>query len=651
MYANLTQKYTYFHFNSAAFKKEFDNSFLSNGFVLKIRLNELPQDNQVLFNAGGFLLSFVRKKANDENVFTVTEKADRVWLYQDDDGYVSLLEMQASFSDGEKTREIVCDLVLKLFDVTKKDGYFVYDGVRFFWAYDGETANQEYPFGEPVKKDERFIDARLGNIELAPITAMQEEEKVETKRANMAFYSPRGYNCWAGDVVNYYKDGVYHLLYFHDRHHHHSRFGAGAHTMYHLTTKDFINWEDHGALIKLDKQWKTVGTGTMFFHQGKYYYSHGFHTSRMVKVEQTGSKLLQERATENVVCGATYEEIEKAGLYPSGANYVVSNDGIHFEMGNYQFHLAENPSVYVEPDGTLTMYAGYGGGDIWKADTVQGPWKKDGNFFINQSLMQPSTECPSKFELNGYQYLLVGGTGYFKTEKDGTEFHDEAIKGYDVYDGMFVPMVAKTDGGRLLYGGWLNGYGWASVIVQRELIQGENGRLFMRWLSELAPKKEELEEVSGFVMQEENSYYFEADVKPCQNGKVGIRLVGEEDCQLCLDSEQETIQISKIEKQAVFAPAIKPLHEEILNGANKKDVQTSHYLSEDFCLPKADCLKNSYKVKMIIYYEKKLGGVIIDAEIGGKRTLVSNRVEKRFKTLSWVTEQAELSNAKLYQIK
>ena len=42
--------------------------------------------------------------------------------------------------------------------------------------------------------------------------------------------------------------------------------------MRHLTTKDFLQWIDHGPVTEVAAQWQTVGTGTMFFHKGKYYY-------------------------------------------------------------------------------------------------------------------------------------------------------------------------------------------------------------------------------------------------------------------------------------------------------------------------------------------------------------------------------------------
>ena len=266
---------------------------------------------------------------------------------------------------------------------------------------------------------------------------------------------------------------------------------------------------------------------------------------------------------------------------------------------------------------------------------------------MNASPLKPSTECPSKFELNGYTYLLVGGTGFWQTEKNGTEFFDAAKDGYDIYDGMFVPMVTKTDDNRLIYGGWLRGYGWGSFIVHRELIQGENGRLYMRWLPELAPSADELEEVAGFETDERTSYYYEAEISPKRNAKVCLRFKGETDSAIYLDSEKERVQISGIEKDETFPKEILPLYERV----KVEDVPHKPDVYGDFTLGRVEQLKDKYKLRVIVRYEKKFDCAVIDAEIGGKRTLTSIRVNSRFKGLSLTTKNATVESEKLYKVK
>ena len=643
------QKYS---FNRQEFSQKNTALDFSHGVAFYFAFENLPQTNErtVLFKVNGFELSFVRKDAKNKESFTATQKADRVWLYQDEDGFVSLLEMKAYFLSpySDTPKEMICDLPVKLFQPTKSGVYFVYDGVSFFWVYNGEKVNVDYPFGSPVCGGDFFVTPFLHDWGIAPLTAMTIQKERVTETINMAFYSPHGYNRWAGDVVNFYKDGVYHLLYFHDVHHHNSRWGGGAHTMYHLTTQDFLHWEEHGEILPLNQPWKSVGTGTMFFYKGKYYYAHGFHTDRVIPTEKTGSAWLRKQNSEHEMHGISHRELENLNLFPSGANFLVSDDGIHFQEGEFQFHVAENPSIYATADNTLTMYAGYGSNGIWTATDVKGPWIRQDDFLLDSSPVRPSTECPCRFSLNGYTYLLIGGTGYWKTDKNQTQLHDEAKNGYDVYDGLFVPMATKTENDRLIYAGWALGYGWGSFITHRELIQGENGRLYMRWLPELAPKTNELEEVDGFSMEKGCSYYFEAYIVPKKDGKVCLRFVGNKDCAIVLDSKKETVQISEVEKNEQYPPYIQPLY---IRANSKDGVPHRPTIFGDFTLGRVETIQNEYKIRVIAYYEKKFDSVTIDAEIGEKRTLFSNRVETNFSKLAWSSERATVTKAKLYKIK
>ena len=47
------------------------------------------------------------------------------------------------------------------------------------------------------------------------------------------------------DVVVYYKDGLFHLLYLFDRNHHGKPWDAEPHIFHHMTTRDLVNWVDH----------------------------------------------------------------------------------------------------------------------------------------------------------------------------------------------------------------------------------------------------------------------------------------------------------------------------------------------------------------------------------------------------------------------
>lgn len=653
MIKKLNERYTFFHFEDNKF---YDLSLIKSydeGFVLKFLFNTNFDSNYiVVLKTPGFELTYHKKNINDRNEFTHSESVDRVWLYGDKD-YVDLLEMKMNFicPYTNVEREMVVELILNKFPLNKEI-YFVYNVTELFWVYDGEVINSNNPYGNVKISDcDFYVSEFIKECKVCDISNINTSIVEHTIDKNMAYYSPRGYNTWIGDVVNFYKDGIYHIICFRDRHHHSSRWGGGAHTMHHLTTKDFITWTEHGELIKLDEQWKSVGTGTMFYHNGKYYFTHGWHTSRMIPVQKTSRSMFEEPYLSDTFTSVTYDEILDKNLYPSGATYLVSSDGINFTPSNIQFHIAENPSVFVTSDNKLVMYAGYGSDGCWVADEIKGPWQKMGNLEMASGKMNPSTECPSMFEHNGYKYLIAGRTGYWMTQKDSNEFYDAAILGYDIYDGLFVPMATKDNKERIIYSGWLNGYGWGSVMIHRELFQGDDGRLYMRWLSDLAPTYDELEEVSELTIEKNKSYYFEADIQCDFNGKIALIFSGNKDSVLYLDAEEEIIQVSNKEKDELFPNKIAPAYKFVCEGKFIHEIADIHYNSRNFSIGKADNLVGEYKIKVMIYYEEKFDSYIIDAEIGGKRTIISNRVEEYFNKISWNTLNANIHNAKIYKVK
>ncbi len=450
--------------------------------------------------------------------------------------------------------------------------------------------------------------------------------------------------------MNFYHDGVYHLMFLHDRHHHGSRFGGGAHSVRHFTTVDFCDFTEQPPLVEIEADFQSAGTGTMLFHNGKYYFTYGLHTSRMIPYEHTGSRLIgEDPQAEQRILPVTYARIKKEGLYPSGANYLVSEDGVHFKSGERIFHISENPSVYPDENGGLFMFGGYGSSGIWRAKGFDGEWVRDGEAAVPQSPLEPSTECPSMFSKNGYQYLLMGFTGFFRTDRNGTAYHDEAIRGFDLYDGLCVPMVTKTDGGRLILAGWVgNGEKWGSVIVHRELIQGEDGRLFMKWLPELQPRTDGLQPIgtdfAQLSIEERASHYFEMDVEANESTELLVRFGGETEAVLCIDSKEKTAQINGSEERLL------PLYELIMQSKGDKRSENIHRRGINFAIGQIDTVQTPYKLKIHLHYEPKSDSAYLDCEIGERRTIVSNRQSQRFTKVSLEIKNGRIKSSVAYEL-
>lgn len=84
-----------------------------------------------------------------------------------------------------------------------------------------------------------------------------------------------------------------------------------------------------------------------------------------------------------------------------------------------------------------------------------------------------------------------------------------------------------------------------------------------------------------------------------------------------------------------------------LDLTKEKDVPKN---SVDFTIANVDTIMNDYLIKCQIYYEKKFGSVILDFEIGGERTLVSNRVNQKFNGINIYSDNAEFNNFELFEL-
>ena len=519
------------------------------------------------------------------------------------------------------------------------------------------------PTGAPSGPDKAF----LSGFEVA--TDLEHLQRIEHKRTyegSVQHYLPRGFNTWAGDVVTFFHDGVFHLIYFLDRHHHGNRWGGGAHYFHQLTSTDLVDWTDHGPMFELDEPWQSVGTGTMFHHKGKYYFTHGWHTTRVVPWERTAS-VFMDRYFKAHGKMRPFASDELYGMTLSGSTYAVSYDGIHFTKVPKVFNTAENPSIYTNPDDSLTMYCGSG---TWKAKDIDSDWTHVDPKFPMAGAQQPmrnTNECPSFFNWNGFRYLLMGVTGFWTAKGDGP-FVDSAAEGHDIYDGLAVPMVAPFTGNRMIIGGWLSGIGWGSCIAVRELIQYPDGRLGMKWPDEMAPKTgKTLHEAAdtvvtvgrpvGYGFEAGQSVYVEMKLHAQAEGRMAVRLADAENpsrsCEFQLDFGKQRMQISPCGADGGFHPEIQTIREGLKTmpqdhlGWGVKASHGIHAGSQNFCLENVDVLNGTFTLKIIIRYSPKMRCTVFDAEVAGQRTLISNRVRLKANALQLATDSQSIAFDKI----
>lgn len=633
-----------YNFEKAEFKSITCFSYPKNGFVIRVRINKQPSCGAEILNIDGCVKITQRLlQPQDKEKLTYYEVGECYFQETNEDGCVPIAEVEINLhSDNHpdwKTMKLGINTLM--YDITERDLYIVYDTVNFRLVYDGVVINNDMPFGilERPKREVTVNNELVSDIAFtSEVSTAEYYRRYDVLDKKLNYYTPYGHNVFVGDVVNFYHDGVYHMLYMPDRHHHSNRWSGGGHHFEHMITRDFIDWEDVGPIWDITEQWQSTGTGTMFFHKGKYYVAYGLHTDRTIPEDKVCNREMREYAerkkTTKIV---SYNELKEIGMYPSGANYAVSDDGIHFRSGEKIFSACENPSVYSTDDG-LVMYAGYGDCSAWSSDEIDKPWKLIPELkfeCFEKAAMRNSSECPSVFEWNGYRYLIMGVTGFWRTEKDSDEYIDYASKGFDVYEGLAVPMAAKTDDNRVILAGWIGGMGWGSMVVHRELVQYENGDLGMKWIPELFPESEKTEvrtdDNGEILLDEKCAYYIEAEADPNANGTAEIRFIdGSGDaCELRFDFEKKTAQYAGC-KANETPKEILPMYRAIKTVEQTKfgfDIEPEDlpHRCGDFAIAHVRYPKDTFKVRVMVYYFKKMDCTIIDTEIAGTRTLLTNR--------------------------
>lgn len=458
---------------------------------------------------------------------------------------------------------------------------------------------------------------------------------------------PPGRNRWAGDTMLFHDGERLHLLYLIDRRHHASRAGCGGHHIAHLSTRDLRTWEGHPLAVGLDQPWMTCGTGTVVRHDGRWHLIYGLHSSRTVMDATCGTTLPQPFAA---IAGT-----------PMGATSAVSDDGIHFRPTGELVHAAQNPSVFADPAGGFVMFAGYGAEGMYRSDDLR-HWQAVDHFVVPFGAESPwrnSTECLCLLEWNGWHYLIGGRSGFWMSrslagpwwDQDAPESREvvEAMRRrfgadarnprpagpvakprWDIYDGQWVPMACALPDGRRILAGWLeDGGGWAGCLVLRELLQEADGTLGLRWLPELLPPLAAPEipawTTDGVAMPE--SGLVELQLVP-ENGPFGVILgsddASQEQVELRFDPAAGTATWSR--RRGDWRPETRiPTPSELCAEDRRSASPHWPWHGGDFAIEGVEHLDRPFTLRLLVTQDRKSGSVVIDAEIAGRRTMITRR--------------------------
>lgn len=521
----------------------------------------------------------------------------------------------------------------------KHDVVINFAGPTFTIYVDGKLMDNDFALGYPKKEAFASWSANPKIVSKAtfssPALKATRSQEGQDKVVGFQFFTPQWHNAWVGDVAACWHKGRYHLFYLFDRRGHRSKFGKGGHYFEHLSTTDFVHWTEHEAAVPIDQQWETLGTGTPFVYDGKLCLAYGMHTTRIYPREKTVLPEQWDFINKYSYSKCINMDTLKYAI-PDGASYAVSDDDIHFRKSHLLIHPCENPTIFTDEKGQLSMLANYGARGYWIAPQLNGGWHCISEDF------PPGGDCTFIMHWNDYDYIVGGFTRQWMKRADEPidKYQDLVAQGVDFYDGMSVPALTTIDGGRCVEAGWLQvGEHWGSVLVLHELIQDSDGRIGSKWMNEVTPRFANSRQWNGKKAQnigiEATMTELSFRVKPTADGKVSVILKGDkpdETCHWDLDLAKKCAQYGKPDKDGKV-PASKTLRE---GGQPQRGV--------DYAVDHLSGLDDTFPVRMMIYQSDKLGGCIIDTEIAGKRTMLSCRLDLRPTQVAVTSQAAKVSN-------
>jgi hypothetical protein len=283
--------------------------------------------------------------------------------------------------------------------------------------------------------------------------------------------------------------------------------------------------------------------------------------------------------------GLHTSRLTEDAAFPIGGTYALSDDGVHFAKSRTIFTDTQNPSVYNRPDGGYELVMGYGKtGELKRSDDFA-------NWTIHDDKLPFGGDCPSLFDWHGRRYLLQGFSHMACSENGapGT-FADWSGEPDVAYDGLAVPMVVPWRGDRRLYVGWLRHVaGWGGWLVFRELVFLPDGHLGLKWVPEIEPPAPPV------------------TFKAAPGEKLVLRFsAGDGRPALLFTVDPERCEAS-------FADDV------------PEPEFTDRWHAVNVRIGGLRCVGGAYEVRMVVWYDRKAGATIFDAEIGGERTIICRR--------------------------
>jgi beta-fructofuranosidase len=388
--------------------------------------------------------------------------------------------VRSDFSD----QPLSIGLPLNLLDKTKAHPLLLrYRGYSLDLFCDGVLVDQEWPMGTIVGTDIASAAVRfpvrqlgIGNIAVSDeqISNGNGGSEEVAKRADMMFgvepqqvqYSwPRGWNTNAGDAMPFFHDGVFHLFFLFDRRQHRSKWGLGAHQWVHIASTDLVHWKHYDQALTIEHEWEgSICTGSVFFHQGKYY---AFYASRMPdRSERLGMAESQDGIHFRKIVPTPFAEPSAPFLH--GPN----RDPFVFQAGG-KFHMLVTAAIPAQDD------SGAQGALEHLASSDLSSWSVSSSpFLVPGYTAQP--ECSTLFKWGSWYYLTFGidGATHYRMARAPTgPWLTPKVDILDSPEAMVMKSATFKNNRRIIVGFLQRNNRFGGNLIFRELVQRNDGSL------------------------------------------------------------------------------------------------------------------------------------------------------------------------------
>ena len=313
-------------------------------------------------------------------------------------------------------------------------------------------------------------DRALNNDEVVALSGGSEEvarremDILGRPRPVGQYWRPRSYNMFVGDCMAFSHNGTFHVFFLTDRGHGAGKWGMLGSPWGHVSTKDFVHWEEHPCPLDVTEPWECcLGTGSLAYHDGKYYLFYIKHDRR-----------------------AWFKDNPHLG---DTVFVATSDDGIHFKKETKPLFVLDffklndiNPDIYLnETDGSYMLSVS--NWKVWKTLDFKN-WEERGNLST-----PPWWVCTSYFKWSDW-YYFTSCSLYWRSDKPIEADTTWSVPPHQTLaDGIRVPQVAAFNGRHFMVGFTPEptGTAYAGELLVRELIQHPDGILGTKWVPEMIP--------------------------------------------------------------------------------------------------------------------------------------------------------------------